>query len=31
MDEPFEVTGKTARRLRIALYRSFAELIGPIA
>jgi hypothetical protein len=31
MDEPFEVTGKTAHRLRIALYRSFAELVGPIA
>jgi predicted O-methyltransferase YrrM len=30
MDQPFEVTGKTARRLRATLYRSFAELAGPI-
>lgn len=27
MDEPFEVTGKTAKRLRGALYRSFADLV----
>jgi len=26
MEEPFEVTGKAARRVRRALYRSFAEL-----
>jgi methyltransferase family protein len=30
MNEPFEVTGKTAHRIRTALYRSFAELVGPI-
>jgi predicted O-methyltransferase YrrM len=29
MDEPFEVTGKTAHRIRIALYRSFADLVSP--
>ena len=27
MEEPFEVTGRAAKRLRRALYRSFAELI----
>jgi hypothetical protein len=27
MSEPFEITGKTARRVRTALYRSFAELV----
>jgi predicted O-methyltransferase YrrM len=27
MEEPFEVTGKAAKRVRRALYRSFAELI----
>jgi predicted O-methyltransferase YrrM len=27
MNEPFEVTGKTARRIRAALYRSFADLV----
>ncbi len=27
MTKPFEVSGKTAKRLRAALYRSFAELI----
>jgi predicted O-methyltransferase YrrM len=28
-DEPFEVSGKTAGRIRTALYRSFADLLGP--
>ena len=27
MDEPFEVTGKTANRLRRSLYQSFADLV----
>ncbi|HEX4630423.1 MAG TPA: class I SAM-dependent methyltransferase [Chthoniobacterales bacterium] len=27
MNEPFEVTGKTAQRTRTALYRSFADLV----
>ena len=31
MKEPFEITGKTARRIRSALYSSFADLIGPTA
>ena len=26
MEEPFEITGKTANRIRRALYRSFADL-----
>lgn len=31
MDQPFEVTGRTADRLRIALYGTFAELVDLIA
>ena len=27
MNEPFEVTGKTAKRIRSALYQSFADLV----
>jgi predicted O-methyltransferase YrrM len=29
MDEPFEVTGKTAQRIQTALYRSFGDLVCP--